>query len=220
LERGGSLLVVTAKIKSFTSGKLKSNSYIITDDDTYCIIIDPGEKPQELIKHIGSLPVAYIFITHSHYDHISGLNELKNYTDASVVVHHSEAEWLVDPKLNRSIQTSVPIVSEWPDILLNGDELVQCGSLTIKAIHTPGHTPGSTCFLVDNQYLFTGDTLLAGIIGPTNLPYSDRNMLKRSIKEKLFTLNEDIIVYPGHGQKTTIGFERENNLLPNIKSFY
>ena len=206
------------KIREFTSGEIKTNSYMITDKDSFCIIIDPGENPDQLIQSIYGQKVDYILLTHCHYDHIAGLNELKKYTDAAVVVHHSEAKWLLDPYLNGStILTNSPFVSDYPDILLNGEELIKCGSITIKAIHTPGHTPGSTCFLINNHYLFTGDTLLAGIVGPTNIPFGDRESLIDSIKNKLFSLSDDILVYPGHGQKTSIEFERNHNLLPNIK---
>jgi hydroxyacylglutathione hydrolase len=208
------------KIKKFTLGPLNTNSYVVTDENSSCIVIDPGDKPEQLIKYIGNLKVGYILLTHCHYDHISGLNLLKQCTDAPVVVHQSEAEWLMDPNLNRSIHTNSLIISEWPEILLNGDEVVKYGTLTIKVIHTPGHTPGSTSFLIDNHYLFTGDTLLAGSVGPTNLPFGDRNLLKQSITEKAFTLDDHVVVHPGHGQSTTIGFERINNPLPNVKCFY
>jgi hydroxyacylglutathione hydrolase len=208
------------KIQQFTLGRLKTNSYVITDEKSFCIIIDPGEDPYALTQYIGKRKVDYILLTHCHYDHIAGLNLLKNYTDASVIVHHSEAEWLLDPDLNRSAKTDTPIISEWPNILLNGDELIQCGSLSIKAIHTPGHTPGSTCFLLNNNYLFTGDTLLAGIVGPTNLPYGDRKLLKESIINRIYSLSGNIIIYPGHGETTSLEFERTYNLLPNIKTFY
>ncbi len=207
-------------IQQFTLGNLKTNSYVITDDESFCIIIDPGENPHELIQYISERKVDYILLTHCHYDHIAGLNLLKNYTDASVIVHHLEAEWLLDPELNRSAQTNKPVESEWPDVLLNGDELIQCGSFNIKAIHTPGHSPGSTCFLLGNDYLFTGDTLLAGIVGPTNLPFGNREVLKDSIKNKLYRLSGDITIYPGHGEVTSLEFEKEHNLLPNIKAFY
>ncbi|MDR7238088.1 MBL fold metallo-hydrolase [Neobacillus drentensis] len=208
------------KVKSFTLGPLNNNSYVVTDDYSFCIVIDPGDKPEQLINYIGNLKVGYILLTHCHYDHISGLNLLRQYTDAPVVVHRTEADWLLDPDLNRSIQSNSPIVSEWPDILLSGNELIKHGTMTIKAIHTPGHTPGSTSFHINNLYLFTGDTLLAGLVGPTNLPFGDRKLLLESIKEKIFTLDDSIVVYPGHGEMTTIGFERRNNPLPNIKSFY
>ncbi|WP_223593789.1 MBL fold metallo-hydrolase [Neobacillus bataviensis] len=208
------------KIQPFTLGNLQTNSYVISDEDSFCIIIDPGENPFELMEYIGNRKVDYILLTHCHYDHIAGVNLLKNKTDALVVAHQLEAEWLLDPNLNGSAKTNTPIISEWPDILLIGDEWIQCGSLNIRAIHSPGHSPGSTCFLINEAYLFTGDTLLAGVVGPTNLPFGDRELLKESIKNKLFSLPGDFIIYPGHGETTTLEFERNYNLMPNMKTFY
>jgi hydroxyacylglutathione hydrolase len=206
------------KIMQFTSGELQNNSYMITDKDSFCIVIDPGENPDKLIQNIYDQKVDYILLTHCHYDHIAGLNELKKYTDAPVVVHHSEARWLLDPNLNCStVLTNSSFVSDYPDILLNGEELIKCGTITIKVIHTPGHSPGSTCFLINNHYLFTGDTLLASMVGPTNIPFGDRESLLDSIINNLFSLSDDILVYPGHGKTTSIGFERNHNPLPNIK---
>lgn len=207
-------------IQRFILGELKTNGYVITDDHSFCVIIDPGEDPHEIIQMIRKRKVDYILLTHSHHDHIAGLNSIKEYTDAPVVVHHLEADWLLDPQLNQSSKRSKPIISQWPDILLNGDEIIQCGSTFIKAIHTPGHSPGSTCYLFNHQILFSGDTLLAGIVGPTQLPFGDRELLKKSIREKLFQLPGDITVYPGHGKNTTILYEKEHNIFPNIKYFY
>jgi len=207
-------------IKRFRLGDLNTNSYVVTDDETFCIIIDPGENPFEIIDFVKKRKVEYILLTHGHFDHIAGLKILTKFTDASVVVHQSEAEWLLDPELNRSIETKKLIINEWPDILLQGDEIIQCGALSIKAIHTPGHSPGSTCFLLNGKYLFTGDTLLSGVVGPTNLPFGDRDRLKDSIKSKLFRLPGEIEIFPGHGEASTIDFEKNNNLLPNMKKFY
>lgn len=204
----------------FVSGKLKSNSYVVTDDESFCVVIDPGEEPTELLTYIRDRKVDYILLTHGHYDHIGGVNAVKGRTDASVAIHHAEAEYLGDPALNLSAKSSRPVVCGWPDILLNGDELVQCGRFSVKVIYTPGHSPGSVCYLLNDCYLFSGDTLLAGLVGPTNLPSGNRELLKASIKEKLYTLNKDVIVYPGHGASTKIGIEKETNLFPNIKAFF
>ena len=207
-------------IVPFICGQLKSNSYVVTDEESFCVVIDPGEESTELLTYIGDRKVDYILLTHGHYDHIGGVNALKARTEASVVIHHAEAEYLGDPTLNLSSESNKSVVCEWPDILLNGDELVQCGKFSVKVIHTPGHTPGSVCYLLNERYLFSGDTLLAGLVGPTNLPSGNRELLKTSIKEELFTLNEDVLIYPGHGESTTIGIEKETNLFPNIKAFF
>ncbi|WP_462413693.1 MBL fold metallo-hydrolase [Neobacillus sp. Marseille-QA0830] len=205
-------------IHRFPLGKLQTNSYVISDqEDTFCIVIDPGENPHEMMEFIGTKKIEYILLTHSHYDHIAGLNILKEFTDASVVVHGSEADWLMNPNLNQSNKTNSPIVCKWPDILLHGGETIRCPSFSIKAIHTPGHTPGSVCYLFNDKYLFTGDTLLAGAAGPSNLPYGNRELLKTSIAKKLFCLANDIVIYPGHGGKSTIGFEKSHPVLPHIR---
>ena len=112
------------------------------------------------------------------------------------------------------------VVCDHPDILLNGDEWITCSSTTIKVIHTPGHSPGSTCFLINDRDLFTGDTLLAGTVGPTNIPFGDRDLQIQSIKDKLFSLADDMVVYPGHGRKTMLEYEKKHNVLPNIKVKY
>ena len=207
-------------IKKFTTGRLRSNTYVIKDGESFCIVIDPGEHPEEFIRYIGKNKIDYILLTHCHYDHISGLNTLRRHTDASVVVHQAEADWLLDSNLNRSMQTEHPFICEWPDVLLNGEELIKCGPHTIKVIHTPGHSPGSVCYLINDNYLFSGDTLLAGLVGPTNLPFSDRDLLKHSVINSLFTLDSHIKVYPGHGEESSIGLEKEFNLLPNIKNMF
>ncbi|WP_216829727.1 MBL fold metallo-hydrolase [Alkalihalobacterium elongatum] len=200
-------------IKKYVYGELKTNSYVVTDHEkSFYIVIDPGENPQNLINEVGNKKVDYILLTHCHYGHIAGLNLLRDYTGASVIVHHTEAEWLLSPSLNLSSQKDNPIICDWPDILLNGDELIKCSNLTIKAIHTPGHSPGSTCFLINNTYLFSGDTLLAGRAGPTNTPYGNRMLLKRSIKDNLLTLDNNIRVFPGHGIDTTMEIEKKNYL--------
>jgi len=206
------------KIQLFISGTLRSNCFVVTSDEG-CVVIDPGDCAEEVISYIEDQKIDYILLTHGHYDHIAGVKRLKKHTDALVGIHQLEAKWLLEPRLNRSINTSNPIYGEWPDILFTGEEVIQCGVMNLKVLHTPGHSPGSVSYVFNDGCVFTGDSLLAGFIGPTNLPYSDRGLLKHSIKKSLFTLPEKIVVYPGHGPETTIGFEKENNTFPNVKEF-
>ncbi|WP_404328389.1 MBL fold metallo-hydrolase [Mesobacillus maritimus] len=206
-------------IHCFPLGKLKTNCYVVTDEES-CIVIDPGEAPVEIIHFLEGREVDHIFLTHCHHDHIAGLNRLRKHTGAPVSVHHSETEWLKNPSLNGSGNHASPISCETPELLLKGNEVIKCGTLKIKVIHTPGHSPGGSCYLLNEKHLFTGDTLLAGMIGPTNLPSGNREELKNSIKTKLFTLPPDLTIYPGHGETSTIGYEKEHNLFPNLKMFY
>ncbi|WP_209122682.1 MBL fold metallo-hydrolase [Alkalihalobacillus sp. BA299] len=210
----------TLIIKTFSLGQLQTNCYVVTDiNETFCMIVDPGEEPDDVIEYVRDKKVDFIFLTHCHHDHIAGLNKIKQHTNAPVAVHHTEAMWLTTPSLNLSEKQETPIICNWPDILLNGEEMLKCGPYLLKVIHTPGHSPGSTSYLLEN-YLFSGDTLLNGLIGPTEIPFGNRNQIKTSVKEILFQLDESIQVYPGHGHTTTIGHEKKYNLLPNLKVFH
>lgn len=206
-------------VRCFVSRRLQSNCYVLTSSDT-CVVIDPGEVTEDLLTYLNGRDVDYILLTHGHYDHIAGVKNLKRFTDAQVGIHRIEARWLLDPVLNRSSNTFKDIYCDWPDILFEGDEVVQCASISIKILFTPGHSPGSISYLIENKFVFTGDTLFSGFVGPTHLPQSNRKMLKNSIQKKLYTLPNDVIVYPGHGKKTTIKFEKRNNTIPNAQKFF
>ncbi|PWA11794.1 MBL fold metallo-hydrolase [Pueribacillus theae] len=208
------------KVKCFTLGQLKTNCFVITDKiNNNCVVIDPGEDPEPVLRYIKDKTVDYILLTHSHHDHIAGLNEIRKMTGGLVAIHHEEAQWLLEPNLNLSYQSKNPIVCNWPDIVLYGGEVIKWNNHLIKSIHTPGHSPGGTCYLIE-QYLFSGDTLMEGVIGITyGVPYGNREKLKQSIRNKLFTLEDGIKVMPGHGNLTSIGMEKRYNLLPNVKSF-
>lgn len=125
---------------------------------------------------------------------------------------------MTDPALNLSLGHPDPVICEWPDILLYGDEKITIDKHTIRVLHTPGHSPGSVSYAME-EYVFTGDTLMAGLIGPTEIPGGNREQLKLSIKEKLYMLHDETIVLPGHGDSTIIGYEKKTNVFPNIKSY-
>lgn len=207
-------------INTFPLGRLQTNCYVLTNENgSFYIVVDPGDSSESVVEFLKKKTVDYILLTHCHYDHIAGLNTLKKYFDAPVIVHYSEAHWLTEPALNLSEFKSNPICCEWPEILLHGDEIIKCDSHNIRVIHTPGHSPGSVSYVI-GQFVFTGDTLMAGLIGPTTLPHGNREQLILSIKEKLFNLHDDMIVLPGHGGRTTIGNEKKFNQFPRVKTFY
>lgn len=198
------------KIETIPNGMLDTNSYLIISG-TECAIIDAG-VPSEVMKNLLSkkeFSVKYIILTHGHYDHIYYADETRKITGAKLAIHNDDKEFLQNTFYNASSFFEPRTIST-PEIVLEDDQLLPLGDSTIKIIHTPGHTPGGICILAD-QNLFTGDTLFRGSIGRTDLPGGDYQEIIESIHEKLFTLNDSIIVYPGHGNSSTIGHEKKTN---------
>ena len=184
-------------------GSMENFSYLIGDEDSKeGAVVDPGweaGKILDIVKKHG-LNVKIILMTHSHYDHSDALKEIADATDAIVYVHEME-----ESEVKKLEISGIKAIKD-------NDE-IKIGKIKIKVIHTPGHSPGSVCFLVDNK-LITGDTLFVGNIGRTDLPGGDVKIMTESLK-KLKKLDDDIEVYPGHdyGSKksSTIGHEKKHN---------
>ncbi len=201
--------------KRLVVGILETNCYLIgCKSSKTAAVIDPGgEEDVDLILNLlqkNNLNLKYIINTHGHADHIGGNKALKANTKALLLIHRLDAFMLIDANKNLSILEGKEIYSYPADrILEEGDEII-LGSLKLSIIHTPGHTPGGIS-LVLNNIVFTGDTLFAGGVGRSDLPGGSYRDLQRSIKEKLLTLSDDKIIYPGHGPSSTIGEERRTN---------
>src|SRR5699024_8572087 len=148
-----------------------------------------------------------IVLTHAHFDHIGGLEAIRNKFRIDVFIHTAEKEWLSDPNLNGSHKLiGNEIIAKPADHLLNEGEMT-LGDFTFHVIHTPGHSPGSVSFIFDEiNTIFSGDVLFNQGIGRTDLPGGDLPTLEHSIKEKLYNYDDKYFIYPGHGPKTTIGF--------------
>ncbi len=198
-------------------GLVETNCYIAACPETKeAAVIDPGAfSPKEvqtildIIKQHG-LSVKYIINTHGHIDHIAGNRALLKETGAKLCIHADDADMLTSARQNGSEMFGMDIVSPPPDRLLSDGDVIMLGRLEMKVLHTPGHTPGGIGLLVDGT-LFSGDTLFAGSVGRTDLPGGSETEIIRSIKEKLMVLPDDTSVRPGHGPRTTIGAEREEN---------
>ncbi|MBP1966881.1 MBL fold metallo-hydrolase [Paenibacillus aceris] len=201
-------------IDTFVLGPVSTNAYLLSDPETKKgIIIDPGMNPKSLIKKIADLDIEAILLTHAHFDHIGGVDEIRKLKNCPVYVHDLEADWLTNPKKNGSArwpELGVLIETEPAEYALDEGQILEFLGIKLKVFHTPGHSPGSVSFLYD-KHLFSGDVLFKLSVGRTDLPGGNNNELLDSIQDKLFILEDDVVVYSGHGAKTTIGFERDNN---------
>lgn len=205
---------MTLSIRSFNLGPLQTNAYLLQGDDPQrAVIIDPGMNPGPLLRAIESLTIEAILLTHAHFDHIGGVEEIRNAKGCPVYLHALEQDWLTSPKLNGSLmwpEASPPISTEPAEYdLAEGQQLNLIGH-TFRVFHTPGHSPGSVSFLCGKD-LFSGDVLFRQGVGRTDLTGGRERDLYDSIQNKLFPLGDDVTVYSGHGPKTSIGYEKANN---------
>ena len=207
-------------LKRLVVGVLETNCYLIgCKSSKKAAVIDPGgEEEVDLILNLlqeNNLDLKYIINTHGHIDHIAGNKALKAKTKALLLIHKLDAHMLIDTNKNFSIFMGKEIYSPPADRFLEERDEIILGSLKLTVIHTPGHTSGGICLILNN-IVFTGDTLFAGGVGRTDLPGGSYQDLQKSIKEKLLNLNNGKIIYPGHGPNSTIGEERRTN--PYLKN--
>ena len=199
-------------IQTLSVGPMQANCYILECEETRAaIVIDPGSEASKILSIIRehNLQLKLIINTHAHVDHIAANSDMKEKTSAPLCIHSAGADILVDPQKNLSFFVGAPISSPAPDRLLEDGDILEAGTLQLKVIHTPGHSPGSICLLGD-KCIFTGDLLFAGGIGRYDFPGSSYTTLMDSLR-KVMALGDDFAVYPGHGPKTTIGNERRTN---------
>ncbi|MGI6588916.1 MAG: MBL fold metallo-hydrolase [Peptococcia bacterium] len=202
------------KISVLPVGTIEANCYLVSDAHTKeALVIDPGaegEKIQKKIKEL-KLKVKYIVNTHGHLDHIGANRYLKEANDALLCIHKADSPMLTDPQKNISAYLlGEEINGPAADRYLQDGDILQVGGLCFEVLHTPGHTLGGIC-LVGHGVCFSGDTLFAGSIGRTDLPGGSFKEIINSVKTKLFVLADEIVVYPGHGSQTSIGYEKSTN---------
>ena len=202
------------KIGRMVIGSVQTNCYFVYREGTSDVIFfDPADKGDyiyETLKDKG-FNVKGILLTHAHFDHIWGCNKLRELSGAPIYAYEAEKVLCEDAVTNVSEQVGRPY-TVIPDRYLKDGEEITVADMTCRLIATPGHTVGSCCYYFEEDgLLIAGDTLFEGSVGRTDLATGSMGTLVRSIKDKLFTLPDDTKVYPGHGDSTTIGYEKEYN---------
>lgn len=193
-----------------SGGPLFSNSYILTENNSDCIVVDccDGDKILRFL-HDNGLKCRAVFLTHAHFDHCMNVSELAK-EGAEIYMHEADI-----PLIHSSDNLAETMGADFKpfdvDVKVADGDIYSLCSMTVKVIHTPGHTRGGVCYLVDDEIIFSGDTLFRMSVGRTDFPGGNARELAGSVKEKLFTLQKNYSVYPGHDEATNIFFERENN---------
>lgn len=212
------------KIGKMVLGVCQTNCYFLyREGNPECIVVDPADQGGGIYTALqkNGFRVAAILLTHGHFDHIWGLDGLRDAVNAAaeaegldpvqVYAHEAEKELLRDADKNVSKQAGRPCTT-YADVYVKEGQEISAGGMTCRVIETPGHTAGGCCYYFEEAgFLLAGDTLFAESVGRTDFPTGSMGTLVRSIRDRLFALPDDTKVYPGHGESTTIGHEKEYN---------
>lgn len=187
-----------------------TNCYLV-EGENGAVVIDPGYKREAILDFLkeNENKERLILLTHGHFDHIGGAEYLRSQTGVKIGIGALDEPALSDDVLNCAVNFKRVISPFNADYLYNDGDVISVGDITLKVMHTPGHTVGGVCYLADGV-VFTGDTLFKGTIGRDEFPGGDLETLKKSVK-RLYTLDEDTVIYAGHGDSSTIGEEKNEN---------
>jgi len=204
------------KIDHLILGEYETNCYILRAGETSknCLIIDTGLQSQELLDflHRHKLNPAAVVLTHGHVDHTTGVALLRaEFPETKVYIHKLDAEMLTGAQNNLSALAGIQVSTKPAGLILKEGDAIEQAGIRLEVLHTPGHTPGGiSLYSRDEGTIFVGDTLFADSVGRTDLG-GNMSQLIKSIREKILTLPDETIVYPGHGPITTIAQEKANN---------
>lgn len=202
------------QIERFIVGMVGTNCYVVSNKETSeCFLVDPGAYSDKVIAYIREheLKPQAILLTHGHFDHIMGLDGVLREFPIPVYAQEEEEILLKDASYNASVSYGPAYTFSGASYIKDG-QILELAGMTIRAIHTPGHTIGGCCYYIESEHvLFSGDTLFHDSVGRTDFPTGSQSQLVRSIREKLLGLPEETVVCPGHMSETTIGHEKKYN---------
>lgn len=199
--------------KKMVVGPMAVNCFLIGCEHTkHAAIIDPGDEMNEIMAPVleNGLTLKTILLTHGHVDHLTQLQALKDKTNAEILMHEKDHFLLKDARQHAMFFGLPDPGTPTPDRFLNDGDVIDIGNTKVRVLHTPGHSPGSVTFHVDNR-LIVGDLIFAGSIGRTDLPGGNFDDLMQSVRTKIFTLPDSTMIYPGHGPETNVGQEKQFN---------
>ncbi len=202
------------KVECFPLGELQANCYFVTEGNDMSLLIDPGEPSSDVEKRVrefGEKKLRYILLTHGHFDHIGGAAHFKRlFPDAQIVISEKDSAFTRENRLNLSLFFMDSFDTFDADITVNDGDKLEFGRETISIMSTPGHTAGGVCYLL-GDCIFTGDTVMSGTTGRMDFPTGSSRDMFRSVA-RIASIKEDLKMYCGHGEATTLGYEREHNI--------
>lgn len=205
-------------IQTFTFNTFSENTYVVSDETSEAVIIDPGcyshDEQKELSSYVGGhqLKIKYVLNTHCHIDHVLGNDFVKDKFKVPLVIHKIEGAQLKAVKNYAPLYGFDGYREAEPDQFIDENDSITFGNTELKILFLPGHAPGHIGFYDEKEKrIFAGDVLFAHSIGRTDLPGGNHETLIQSIQQKLFALPDDVVVYPGHGPTTTLGEEKISN---------
>ena len=210
-------MIPSFQIHTIVSMPFAENSYFAwLPGRQDCVLVDPGLEPDLLLAFLAQeeKQVAAILNTHGHADHIAGNEAVKHaFPDAPLIIGRGDAPLLTDAELNLSAPFGMAVISPQADRLVQEGDVVEAAGLRLEVLEIPGHSPGHVAFVVRTEpvTVFGGDVLFRGGIGRCDFPGGDQDLLLQGIRDKLYTLPDDTVIYPGHGPVTTVRHEKRTN---------